>query len=151
MAARRTDWRQLGVEPLPESGKARRFRDLETGEQLSRRSVENRRIILSTPWRSWGEWQSTTSPREQSKRARDYRFWAQRAHENDRGSFAELRRPGSAFSNAYADWAHMTAEERRHDRDLPRGKLHHLLVEAGMRDPKADYPPGQTPLRKGKR
>lgn len=151
MAKRRTDWSRLGVEPLPETGKARRFRDTSTGETLSRRQVENRRVALGGHWESWSEWQDTTSPRSQTRRAKDYRFWANRAHEERGASFATLRKPGDDFAQAYADYMHQSAAERRHDKTLKRGHFHHMLVAAGMRDPQADYPPGQTPLRKAKR
>jgi hypothetical protein len=156
----RTNWRKYGVTPLPETGKARRFRDIETGETLSRRQVENRRVIDESGWDSWSQWQRTTSPtaRETTESRRWQAFADSAVREGDYDNRAQVRKANSDFNTAWNDWR-KTGYERgprgekeyaSDKRNRPGGPYAKALEASGKRTPGAGYAVGGSPKR-GKR
>lgn len=169
--ARRTDWGRYGLAPLTEAEakrmrernrpgvssdpRVRQFRDTQTGEILSRRQAENRRVAIDTGWDSWSQWQRTTSPTaRETQTTRRWQHFADSAVQAGKyKSRAEARKPDSDLNIAYNEWR-KTGFERgsRTDPSDPRNRANtpyaRYLVASGMRSANAKYPVGETPKRK---
>jgi len=155
----RTNWRKYGVEPLPgdRHGGARRFRDIETGEEMSRRQAENRRVIDEGGWESWSQWQRTTSPyARETKTSRRWQYFADSAvRDNKYDARSQARKADSDFNKAYNAWRE-TGFERgprgegalTDKRNRPRGPYAKFLEATGRRTPNAPYAVGGSPKRK---
>lgn len=173
----RTDWRKYGVEPIPESEakrmrarnrpgvakdpRTRQFRDIQTGEVLSRRQVENRRVIDTGGWDSWSQWQRITSPTaRETRQYKQYQEFARGAVADGKyGSRAQVRKADSEFNQAYNEWRKSGYERgsraedtfRSDPRNRPGGPYAKFLEETGRRPENAKYPVGATPKRKRRR
>lgn len=155
-----TNWRKYGLEPIAGTHGAhgaRQFRDVDTGETVSRRQAENRRIIDEAGWDSWSQWQRTTSPtaHETSTSRRWQHFADISVQEGENASRADARKANSDFNAAYNDWR-KTGYERgtsgkgyaSDPRNRPHGPYAKFLEQAGLRPHGANYAVGGSPGRK---